>query len=143
VTYVVGGAAFIHDTLFMPDFGTARCDFPGGDARALWHTIQRLLRLPAETRLFSGHDYMPGGRAPAWESTIASQKAQNVHLKQADSEEAFIALRKARDAKLPMPKLILHALQVNIAGGRLPAPERNGTRYLKIPLDALSCAAWE
>lgn len=143
VTYVVGDAAFIHDTLFMPDFGTARCDFPGGDARALWHTIQRLLHLPAETRLFSGHDYMPGGRAPAWESTIASQKAQNVHLKQADSEEAFIALRRARDAKLPMPKLILHALQVNIAGGRLPAPERNGTRYLKIPLDALSCAAWE
>lgn len=143
VTYVVGDAAFIHDTLFMPDFGTARCDFPGGDARALWRTIQRLLSLPDETRLFSGHDYMPGGRAPAWESTVASQKARNIHLTQADTEEAFVELRNARDAKLPMPKLILHALQVNMAGGRLPPPESNGTRYLKIPLDALPCAAWE
>jgi len=143
VTYVVGDAAFIHDTLFMPDFGTARCDFPGGDARALWHTIQRILSLPDETRLFSGHDYMPGGRSPAWESTVASQRAQNIHLKQADTEETFVALRTIRDAKLPMPKLILHALRVNMAGGRLPAPEGNGTRYLKIPLDALPCAAWE
>ena len=143
ITYVVGDAAFIHDTLFMPDFGTARCDFPGGDAGALWHTIQRILSLPDDTRLFSGHDYMPGGRAPAWESTVAGQKAQNVHLAQACTESEFVAMRQARDAKLPMPKLILHALQVNIAGGRLPAPEGNGTRYLKIPLDALPYAVWD
>jgi glyoxylase-like metal-dependent hydrolase (beta-lactamase superfamily II) len=143
VTYVVGDAAFIHDTIFMPDFGTARCDFPGGDARALWRTIQRILALPDETRLFCGHDYMPGGRAPAWESTVGAQRTQNVHLAHARTEEAFVDLRKARDAGLPMPKLMLHALQVNIAGGRLPEPEDNGTRYLKIPLDALSCAVWE
>jgi glyoxylase-like metal-dependent hydrolase (beta-lactamase superfamily II) len=143
VTYVIGDAAFIHDTLFMPDFGTARCDFPGGDARALWRTAQRILSLPDETRLFSGHDYRPGGRAPAWESTVARQKAENVHLLQAHDEDEFAALRQARDAKLPMPKLILHALQVNMAGGRLPAPEQNGVRYLKIPLDALPYAVWD
>jgi glyoxylase-like metal-dependent hydrolase (beta-lactamase superfamily II) len=143
ITYVVGDAAFIHDTLFMPDFGTARCDFPGGDARALWRTIQRILSLPDDTRLFSGHDYMPGGRAPAWESTVASQKAQNIHLVQVHTEDEFVAMRQARDAKLPMPKLILHALQVNMVGGRLPMPESNGTRYLKIPLDALPYAVWD
>jgi glyoxylase-like metal-dependent hydrolase (beta-lactamase superfamily II) len=138
VTYVIGDAAFIHDTLFMPDFGTARCDFPGGDARALWRTIQSILSLPDDTRLFSGHDYRPGGPPPAWESLVASQKVHNIHLKQAEDEEQFVALRKARDATLPMPKLILHALQVNIAGGRLPVSESNGVRYLKIP-----CAVWE
>lgn len=143
VTYVIGDAAFIHDTLFMPDFGTARCDFPGGDARALWRTIQSILSLPDDTRLFSGHDYRPGGRPPAWESSVTSQKAHNTHLKQAGTEEQFVALRKARDGTLPMPKLILHALQVNMAGGRLPMPEDNGMRYLKIPLDALPCAMWE
>lgn len=143
VTYVVGDAAFIHDTLFMPDFGTARCDFPGGDARALWRTIQSILSLPDDLRLFSGHDYRPGGRPPAWESKVASQKAHNIHLKQVESEEQFVALRKARDGTLPMPKLILHALQVNMAGGRLPLPEDNGMRYLKIPLDALPSAVWE
>ncbi|MBO1904346.1 MBL fold metallo-hydrolase [Microvirga sp. 3-52] len=143
ITYVVGDAAFIHDTLFMPDFGTARCDFPGGDARALWRTIQRILSLPDDTRLFSGHDYMPGGRAPVWESTVASQKAQNIHLVQVHTEDEFVAMRQARDAKLPMPKLILHALQVNVVGGRLPMPESNGTRYLKIPLDALPYAVWD
>ncbi|MBA1154554.1 MBL fold metallo-hydrolase [Microvirga mediterraneensis] len=143
ITYVVGDAAFIHDTLFMPDFGTARCDFPGGDARALWRTIQRILALPGDTRLFSGHDYMPGGRPPAWESSVAGQKAHNVHLAQARTEDEFVAMRQARDAKLPMPKLILHALQVNMAGGRLPEPEGNGTRYLKIPLDALPHAVWD
>src|SRR3954452_18673340 len=142
VTYIVGDAAFIHDTLFMPDFGTARCDFPGGDARALWHTIQRILALPDETRLFSGHDYMPGGRAPAWESTVASQNARNVHLSKVSSEEEFVSLRRARDAKLAMPKLILHALQVNMRGGRLPEPEDNGTRYLKIPLNTLQMSPW-
>lgn len=143
VTYVVGDAAFIHDTLFMPDYGTARCDFPGGDAKALWGTIQRILSLPEDTRLFAGHDYMPGGRAPAWESTVASQKAQNVHLLQARTEREFVMLRQARDAKLPMPKLILPALQVNMAGGRLPTPGNNGTRYLKIPLDALPHSVWD
>jgi len=143
VTYAVGDCAFIHDTLFMPDFGTARCDFPGGSAPALWRTIQRILALPDETRLFSGHDYRPGGRPPAWESTVARQRAENVHLVRARTEEEFVALRQARDATLPMPKLILHALQVNMAGGRLPAPESNGTRYLKIPLDALPGAVWD
>jgi len=143
ITYLVGDAAFIHDTLFMPDFGTARCDFPGGDARALWCTIQRILALPDSTRLFSGHDYMPDGRAPAWESTVAEQKARNVHLTQVHNEDEFARFRRDRDAKLPMPKLILHALQVNMAGGRLPEPEGNGQRYLKIPLDALGTAAWE
>ncbi len=143
ITYVIGDAAFIHDTLFMPDFGTARCDFPGGDARAMWRTIQKILSLPDDTRLYPGHDYMPGGRAPAWESTVGQQKAENVHLLKARDEEEFVALRQARDAKLPMPKLILHALQVNMAGGRLPAPEENGKRYLKIPLDALPGAVWD
>lgn len=138
ITYVAGDAAFIHDTLFMPDFGTARCDFPGGDAHALWHTIQRILALPERTRLFSGHDYRPGGRAAAWESSVAAQRAGNVHLAQAKTEAEFVALRQARDATLPMPKLILHALQVNMAGGRLPTPENNGTCYLKIPLNALA-----
>jgi glyoxylase-like metal-dependent hydrolase (beta-lactamase superfamily II) len=143
ITYVIGDAAFVHDTLLMPDFGTARCDFPGGDARAMWRTIQRILSLPDETRLFVGHDYMPGGRAPAWESSVASQKARNVHLQQARNEDEFVSLRCARDAKLPMPKLILSALQVNMAGGRLPAPESNGVRYLKIPLDALPNPVWD
>jgi glyoxylase-like metal-dependent hydrolase (beta-lactamase superfamily II) len=143
ITYVVGDAAFVHDTLLMPDFGTARCDFPGGDAKAMWRTIQRILSLPDETRLFVGHDYMPGGRAPTWESTVASQKARNVHLQQARNEDEFVSLRCARDAKLPMPKLILSALQVNMAGGRLPAPESNGVRYLKIPLDALPNPVWD
>jgi glyoxylase-like metal-dependent hydrolase (beta-lactamase superfamily II) len=140
ITYLAGDSAFIHDTLFMPDFGTARCDFPGGDARALWHSIERILALPDHTRLFSGHDYMPGGRPPAWESTVASQRTHNIHLAQARNEAEFVALRQARDATLPMPKLILHALQVNMAGGRLPPAESNGTRYLKIPLNALATA---
>jgi glyoxylase-like metal-dependent hydrolase (beta-lactamase superfamily II) len=143
VTYVVGDAAFIHDTLLMPDFGTARCDFPGGDARQLWRTLQRILALPDETRLFIGHDYMPGGREPAWESTVAEQRRENVHIRQAQDESQFVELRQARDAKLPMPKLILHALQVNIAAGRLPAPVANGTRYLKIPLNAFPGAHWD
>jgi glyoxylase-like metal-dependent hydrolase (beta-lactamase superfamily II) len=144
ITYVIGNAAFIHDTLFMPDFGTARCDFPGGDPRALWRSIEQILSLPDDTRLFTGHDYRPGGRPPAWESTVAEQRARNVHLQQARTEGAFVALRRERDAKLPMPKLILHALQVNMAGGRLPEPESNGMRYLKIPLDALpTAAAWD
>lgn len=138
ITYVAGDAAFIHDTLLMPDFGTARCDFPGGDARALWRSIQAILALPGDTRLYCGHDYCPGGRPPAWESSVAEQRARNVHLAQAPGEAEFVALRRARDATLPMPKLILHALQVNIAGGRLPPPESNGKSYLRIPLNALA-----
>jgi glyoxylase-like metal-dependent hydrolase (beta-lactamase superfamily II) len=142
VTYVIGDAAFVHDTLFMPDSGTARADFPGGDARRLWETIQAILSLPEETRVFTGHDYQPDGRPPLWESTVGAQKRNNPHVAGRSAED-FIRLRKARDATLPMPKLILHALQVNIRGGRLPEPEDNGRRYLKIPLDALSGAAWE
>ncbi|WP_421566733.1 bifunctional sulfur transferase/dioxygenase Blh [Ochrobactrum sp. EDr1-4] len=142
ITYVVGDAAFVHDTVFMPDSGTARADFPGGDARALWESIQNIIALPDETRLFTGHDYQPCGREPRWESTGAVQKKHNPHLAGV-SEEAFVALRTKRDKTLPMPKLILHALQVNIRGGRLPEPEANGKRYLKFPLDALEGAAWE
>lgn len=142
ITYVIGDAAFVHDTLFMPDSGTARADFPGGDARVLWKTIQAILALPEETRIFTGHDYQQGGRAPRWESTVADQKKSNSHVAGL-TEEEFVALRTKRDKTLPMPKLILHALQVNIRGGRLPEPEPNGKRYLKFPLDALQGAAWE
>ncbi len=142
ITYVIGDAAFVHDTLFMPDSGTARADFPGGDARVLWKSIQEILALPAETRIFTGHDYQPEGRAPRWESTVAEQKKSNPHLAGVNEQE-FVALRTTRDKTLPMPKLILHALQVNIRGGRLPEPEANGKRYLKFPLDALQGAAWE
>jgi len=141
VTYVIGDAAFVHDTIFMPDSGTARADFPGGSAKVLWKSIQAILSLPDETRLFTGHDYEPDGRAAKWESTVAEQKRCNPHLANTN-EESFIALREARDKTLPMPKLILHALQVNIRGGRLPEPESNGRRYLKFPLDALENSTW-
>ena len=143
ITYVVGNAAFIHDTLFMPDGGTARTDFPGGSARALWTSIQRILALPDDARLFTGHDYMPGGREPQWVSTVGQQRAENIHLRKARTEDEFVSLREARDRTLAMPKLILAALQVNIAGGRLPEPEGNGRRYLKIPLDALDYPVWD
>ncbi|MGO7337792.1 bifunctional sulfur transferase/dioxygenase Blh [Rhizobium leguminosarum] len=137
ITYVIGDAAFVHDTVFTPDSGTARTDFPGGSAAALWHSIQAILSLlPEETRLFSGHDYQPGGRHPRWESTVEAQRRANPHIAGID-EAGFVALRQARDRTLPKPKLMLHALQVNIRGGRLPEPEGNGRRYLKIPLDAL------
>ena len=132
----------IHDTIFQPDFGTARADFPGGDAHALWRSIQAILALPEATRLFTGHDYMPGGREPEWESSVGEQRRANAHLAGV-AEADFVALREARDRELPMPKLILHSLQVNTRGGRLPEPEANGRRYLKIPLDALEGAAWE
>jgi glyoxylase-like metal-dependent hydrolase (beta-lactamase superfamily II) len=137
ITYVVGNAAFIHDTLFQPDYGSARCDFPGGDAARLYDSIQEILSLPNDTRLFTGHDYMPEGRAPQWESTVAQQKKSNKHVGGNCSKEQYVRLREARDKTLPMPKLILHALQVNIRGGRLPAPEANGRSYLKIPIGAL------
>ncbi|PJX13363.1 MBL fold metallo-hydrolase [Halomonas sp. 141] len=142
ITYVIGDTAFVHDTLFQPDFGTARADFPGGSAQSLWHSIQQILALPGDTRLFTGHDYMPDGREPKWQSSVDEQRANNPHLV-GKSEEEYIALRHQRDSELPMPKLILHALQVNTRGGRLPEPEANGKRYLKIPLDALEGAAWD
>lgn len=142
ITYVIGDAAFVHDTLFMPDSGTARTDFPGGSAADLWRSITAILALPDETRLFTGHDYQPGGRTPCWESTVAEQKAANTHITAWRSEAEFVAQRQARDATLPMPRLILHALQVNTNGGRLPVPEDNGRSYLKIPIGALGNAAW-
>ena len=142
ITYVVGDAAFVHDTLFMPDGGTARCDFPGGSARNMWRSIQAILSLPEATRVFTGHDYQPNGRKPAWESTVREQKRKNQHIA-GKTEASFIRLREKRDSTLPMPKLILHALQVNILGGQLPEPEDNGKQYLKIPLDALDGAVWD
>ena len=142
ITYVVGDAAFVHDTLFQPDGGTARADFPGGSAEALWRSIQEILALPDETRVFTGHDYQPGGREPAWESTIGEQKRANIHLTRARTEAEFVDLRETRDKTLSMPNLILAALQVNTRGGRLPEPEDNGTRYLKIPLDRPAGAPW-
>lgn len=137
ITYVIGDAAFIHDTLFMPDSGSARADFPGGSAERLWRSIQDILALPDETRLFVGHDYQADGREARWESTVAEQKAANIHVAACRTEADFVALREARDRTLPMPRLILHALQVNMNGGRLPEPEANGRRYLKFPLDCL------
>jgi uncharacterized protein (TIGR01244 family) len=141
ITYVIGDAAFIHDTMFMPDSGTARADFPGGSAQALWRSIQGILALPDETRLFTGHDYQPNGRAPRCESTVAEQKRANPHIAGQD-EASFVKLREARDRTLPMPRLILHALQINVQAGRLPEPEANGRRYLKFPLNALEGAVW-
>ena len=144
IAYVVGDAAFIHDTIFMPDGGTARADFPGGSAKALWNSIQRIMALPDETRLFTGHDYLPGGREPHWESTVAQQRARE-HAPHEGEDRGGVrgACARSATASLPMPKLILHSLQVNIRGGRLPEPESNGKRYLKIPLDALDGAAWD
>lgn len=137
MTHVIGDAAFVGDTLFMPDGGTARADFPGGDAHVLYRSIHRVLSLPDETRLFMCHDYAPGGRELRYETTVADERAQNIHVHQGVSEEAFVALRTARDATLGMPRLILPALQVNMKAGQLPVPEANGKRFLKIPLDTL------
>jgi glyoxylase-like metal-dependent hydrolase (beta-lactamase superfamily II) len=137
ITYVTGDAAFIHDTLFQPDYGTARADFPGGSAARLYDSIEQILALPGETRLFTGHDYMPEGRAPQWESTVKEQREKNKHFGSKPTREQYVKLREARDKTLPMPKLILHALQVNIRGGRLPDAEDNGRVYLKIPVGAL------
>ncbi|MCK9554150.1 MAG: MBL fold metallo-hydrolase, partial [Aquamicrobium sp.] len=120
---------------------TARADFPGGSAKVLWTSIQDILALPDDTRIFTGHDYCQGGREPKWESTVAEQKATNVHMSKYLTEAEFVAAREARDATLPMPKLILHALQINTNAGRLPEPEANGTRYLKIPINLLE-APW-
>ena len=143
ITYVIGDAAFIHDTMFMPDSGTARADFPGGSAARLWDSIQEILALPDETRVFVGHDYQPNGREPLWETTVAEQKAKNTHMSKCKTKADYVAVREGRDRTLAMPKLILHALQVNMNGGRLPEPEANGKRYLKFPLDVLEGAAWD
>lgn len=138
MAFVIGDAAFIGDTLFMPDYGTARADFPGGDARTLFRSIKRLLTLPGETRLFLCHDYKaPGRDVFVWETTVAAQRSGNVHVHDGISEDEFVAMREARDATLGMPKLILPSIQVNIRGGHFPEPEANGSRYLKLPVDAL------
>lgn len=133
VTYVIGDNAFVHDTLMMPDAGTSRADFPGGDSRALYRSIQDLLALDDETGVFVGHDYGPGGRDPACFSTVAQQKADNIHVGGGRAEAGFIQLRDARDATLPLPALMLYALQVNIRGGRLPEPEAGGRSFFRIP----------
>ena len=138
LAYVAGDAVFTGDTLFMPDYGTARADFPGGDARQLYRSIRRLLSLPAEARLFLCHDYKaPGRDAYVWETTIGAERTANVHVHDGVDEEAFVAMRTTRDATLNMPKLIMPSVQVNMRGGRPPEPEGNGTRYLKIPLDVI------
>jgi glyoxylase-like metal-dependent hydrolase (beta-lactamase superfamily II) len=137
VSYVVGDDAFVGDTLFMPDYGTARCDFPGGDARTLYRSIGKLLALPPQTRLHLCHDYLPGGRAAMWQTTVAEQRAANIHVREGIGEDEFVAMRTARDRTLDMPVLILPSVQVNVRAGELPPPEDNGTRYLKIPLDVL------
>lgn len=137
MAYQVGDAVFVGDTLFMPDVGTARCDFPGGDAHALYRSVRKLLSLPPHTRLYMCHDYPPPGRAPAWESTVAEQRAHNIHIHDGVSEEAFVEMRTKRDATLEMPTLILPSVQVNIRAGELPPPEANGVSYLKIPVNAL------
>jgi glyoxylase-like metal-dependent hydrolase (beta-lactamase superfamily II) len=138
ITYVVGDAAFVGDTLFMPDFGTARTDFPGGDAGMLYDSIQKILALPDDTRLFMCHDYKAPGRDEfAWQTSVAEQRESNVHVNARVSRDEFVTMREGRDAELGMPKLILPSIQVNVRAGRLPEPESNRVRYLKIPLDTL------
>ncbi|MGY6269008.1 MBL fold metallo-hydrolase [Achromobacter denitrificans] len=137
MAYLIGDAAFVGDTLFMPDVGTARCDFPGGDAHQLYRSIQRLLSLPDATRLYMCHDYPPDGRDASWQTTVAEQRRANIHVRDGIGEDDFVAMRTRRDATLSMPTLILPAIQVNIRAGHFPPAEDNGVRYLKIPVDAL------
>lgn len=137
MAYRIGDAVFVGDTLFMPDVGTARADFPGGDAHKLYRSIRRLLALPATTRVFVCHDYPPAGRAPEWETTVQAQRESNIHVRDGVSEERFVAMRTARDRTLEMPTLILPSIQVNVRAGELPPPEENGVSYLKIPVNAL------
>lgn len=138
MTYVIGDAAFVGDTLFMPDYGTARCDFPGGDARQLYRSIRRIFALPPETRLFLCHDYKAPGRDDyRWETTVGEERAHNIHVHDGIDEDAFVAMRTSRDATLDMPRLILPSVQVNMRAGHMPPAEENGVRYLKIPVDAL------
>lgn len=141
MTYLVEAGdetvAFVGDTLFMPDYGTARCDFPGADARTLFRSIQRILALPAHTRLFMCHDYLPGGRELRYMTTVAEQRASNIHIRDGISEDDFAAMRQARDATLEMPVLMLPAVQINMRCGQFPEPEENGFSYLKIPINVL------
>jgi glyoxylase-like metal-dependent hydrolase (beta-lactamase superfamily II) len=137
MAYRIDDAVFVGDTMFMPDVGSARCDFPGGSAAQLYQSVRRILSLPPETRLFMCHDYPPTGRTVRWETTVAEERATNIHLRDGTTEEAFVAMRTARDRTLDMPTLILPAIQVNVQAGHLPDPEENGIRYLKIPLNAL------
>ena len=138
MTYVIGDAAFVGDTLFMPDFGTARCDFPGGSSEVLFNSIQRILSLPDETRIFVGHDYkVPGRDKYAWETTVAEEKADNVHIGGDASQEKFVEMRDARDATLAMPKLIIPSLQVNMRAGQMPEPDEDGDVFLKVPVNKL------
>lgn len=136
MTYVIGDAVFCGDTIFMPDFGTARCDFPGGSARTLYQSVKRILALPPETRIFVGHDYGPGGREIAWETTVAEQRRANIHVNDAIDEDEFVKMRTERDATLAVPGLLLPSIQVNIRAGNLPEAEDNGVAYLKLPLNA-------
>jgi glyoxylase-like metal-dependent hydrolase (beta-lactamase superfamily II) len=138
MVYHIGDAAFVGDTLFMPDFGTARCDFPGGDARELYHSIQKIFALPDQTRLFMCHDYKAPGRVSfVWETSVAEEKARNIHVGGGTDEATFVKMRTERDAQLSMPRLILPSVQVNMRAGDLPPAEGNGLRYLKIPLNAV------
>ena len=138
MSHLIGDALFVGDTIFMPDFGTARCDFPGGDAGTLFDSIQKLFALPDETRMFLCHDYMaPGRDTYRWETTVGEQKTSNIHMKAGTSREDFIAMRTARDETLDMPKLILPSVQINMRAGDMPPPEDNGQRYMKIPINAL------
>ena len=137
MVHVMGDAAFVGDTLFMPDGGTARADFPGGDARTLYRSIRRVLDLPGETRLFMCHDYQPDGRELEYETTVAAERENNIHVHDGISEDDFVRMREARDATLGMPRLILPSLQVNMRAGHLPSAEDNGTVYLKLPINAL------
>lgn len=137
VTYVVGDAAFIGDTMFMPDGGTARCDFPGGDASQLYRSLRRILDLPPQTRLFVCHDYQPGGREPSWATSVAEQRAHNIHARDGVAAAEFVALRTERDSGLPLPSLLVPSVQVNMRAGALPPAESNGVRYLKLPINAL------
>ncbi|MES2017213.1 MAG: MBL fold metallo-hydrolase [Pseudomonadota bacterium] len=136
IAFQIGDAVFVGDTLFMPDVGSARCDFPGGDAGMLYRSVQRILALPGETRLFMCHDYPPAGRGPQWETTVGAQREGNIHLRDGVAEADFVAMRTKRDHTLEMPALILPAIQVNINAGQMPAPEANGVRYLRIPVNA-------
>lgn len=137
MTHVIGDAAFVGDTLFMPDGGTARADFPGGDARVLYHSIKRVLELPDSMRLFMCHDYAPGGREIKWETTVAEERAANIHVREGVSEDEFVKMRTARDSSLELPKLIIPSIQVNIRAGQLPEPDESGKRYLKVPINEL------
>lgn len=136
-THVIGDAAFVGDTLFMPDGGSARADFPGGDARTLYRSIRRVLELPRQTRLFMCHDYGPNGRNIAWETSVGEEREHNIHVRDGIGEDEFVATREARDRTLSMPKLIIPSLQVNIRGGRLPEPDRSGSTFLKVPVNGL------